>query len=304
MSSVQAPLWGHHSLLLNLPTGGVRFAGLSPAQLTSLNRCYARFTCTDTATPADTIECLAVQLTSPLQIDPQALAADGLYTPLKVRCETGIELTGINFQAQIPVGSTPGQARLGVALEHEFAQPNVVENFLRVLAAHRGLELGGAVLHSAGLVFEGQAYIFAGRSNAGKTTLTRKAHSAGATVLSDDINLVLPQAGGYRAYAVPFTGEFGRTVDHDQTEASYPVAGIVLLEQAQRLAATQVSAANAVARLMVGCPFVNTDENETNTLFDNLAEMVAQLPVIQLQNRREDPISEIMTTVRGALSYG
>ena len=176
------------------------------------------------------------------------------------------------------------------------------KTFYGYLTAHRALALGGAVLHSAGLVFDGRAYIFVGRSNVGKTTLTRKAYEAGATVLSDDINLVLPQAGGYRAFAVPFTGEFGRTVVHDETEASYPVAGIVLLEQAETLEARKIGRRQAVARLMVGCPFVNTDEHETNTLFDNLAAMVANLPVIRLQNRREDTISDIMDSVRGALT--
>jgi hypothetical protein len=58
--------------------------------------------------------------------------------------------------------------------------------------------------------------------------------------------------------------------------------------------------ADAVARLMVGCPFVNIDEQETNGVLENLTAMVMQLPVIQLCNRREDSVSEIMAAVRGA----
>jgi hypothetical protein len=239
-------------------------------------------------------------LAAPLTISAQTLAVDGLYTPLKVRSASGIDLTGINFKARIPTDIVDGEASLGVAHEHELAQPGVVENFMRVLAAHNGVKLGGAVLHSAGLVFDGMATIFVGRSGAGKTTLTRKAHEAGATVLSDDINLVLPHASGYRAYAVPFTGEFGRSLEHADAADSYPVAAVVLLEQADYLRACCPGLADAVARLMVGCPFVNIDEQETNGVLENLTAMVMQLPVIQLCNRREDSVSEIMAAVRGA----
>lgn len=283
--------------------GSVRFTGLSTTQCNLLTEHYARFVPRGGSSHRDCIECRAFRLPSPLQIDPTELTVEGLYTPLRIRNQEGIELTGVNFKAQIPAIYPGGQASLGVAQEQEIAQANVVENFLRVLTAHRSLALGGLLLHSAGLVFDERAYLFVGRSGAGKTTLTRKAYRHGAIVLSDDINLVLPVASGYRAYAVPFTGEFGRTLDHREVNASYPVAGIILLEQAGRLAARPLGAAAAVARLMVGCPFVNSDEHETSSLLDNLAQLAAQIPVLELLSRREDTIGQIMATVRSTLPH-
>lgn len=302
MPATHTPRWGPRSVTLELPTGCVRFTGLSGAQAAALTTSYSRFIRSDARPGAGTVQCRVFQLAQPLQIDARELTVDGLYTPLHRRSRNAIDVTGINFQARIPAQAARGDARLGVALEHELAQPNVVENFLRILAAHRGLALGGAVLHSAGLVLGGRAYIFAGRSGAGKTTLTRKAHSRGATVLSDDINLVLPHADGYRAYAVPFTGEFGRTLDHASGLCCYPVAALILLEQARQLAAKRLGPATAVARLLVSCPFVNTDAQATGTLFDNLARLVAGVPVIRLQNRAADSVSDIMTTVRDTIS--
>ncbi|MCG6863447.1 MAG: hypothetical protein LJE70_19625, partial [Chromatiaceae bacterium] len=140
-------------------------------------------------------------------------------------------------------------------------------------------------------------------SNAGKTTLTRKAYQKGARVLSDDINLLLPEKNGYRAYAVPFSGEFGRTLNHQGGRDSYPVAGVVLLEQGERLETQAVKASEAVARLLVGCPFVNTDAEESAALFDVLTELVTRVPTIALRNRRDDGIEEIMNAVKRGIGH-
>lgn len=289
---------------MRLPTGTIRFTGLSAQQASSLLTTYARFIPADAASSeAGDVDCATHPLATDLTIDPEDLAVAGLYTPMKLRRAGVFEVTGINFKARIPVDSAHGQASLGVAREDDLTLANVIENFLRILTAHQALAQGGLVLHSAGLVFERQAWIFVGRSGAGKTTLTTKAHRAGATVLSDDVNLLLPKRDGYRAYAVPFTGEFGRTLDHAGSKDSYPVAGVILLEQGERLAAHRVTPATATARLMVGSPFVNTDEEETDRLLDNLESLASALPVISLQNRREDTVKDIMETVKSAVTH-
>jgi hypothetical protein len=151
------------------------------------------------------------------------------------------------------------------------------------------------------LVFDDSAYIFSGRSNAGKTTLTRKAYKQGAWVLSDDINLLLPDRDGYKAHAVPFTGEFGRTLDHEGGQASYPVKAIILLKQGEELTTEKVSASDAVATLLTGCPFVNTDAELSSSLFDAVINLVETLPVIRLTSSRDDSIENIMQAVQEQL---
>ena len=290
---------------MTLPTGAIRFTGLSPRQARSLMTTYARFISADIpAVAAAGVTCAAHRLAAAPTIDPQTMTVEGLYTPLKLRQVDGFEITGINFTAKIPLTPDRGQASLAVAREEELVLANVIENFLRILSAHQALVHGGLVLHSAGLVLDRQAWIFAGRSGAGKTTLTGKAHRAGATVLSDDVNLLLPDKGAYHAYAVPFTGEFGRTLDHAGADDAYPVAGVVLLEQGEQLAAHRVTSAVATARLMAHSPFVNTDEAATERLLENLERAVTHLPVIRLQNRREDGIEDIMKIVKRAIANG
>jgi hypothetical protein len=230
------------------------------------------------------------------------LTRDQQYAPLARRHGNSLELVGCNFHARLPLCAAAPPGALGVLNEEELAQPNVIENVLRVLSAHTALRLGGVILHSAGLVFDGRAYVFVGRSNVGKTTLTRKAHRCGARVLSDDINLVLPHAGGYRAHAVPFTGEFGRTLCHSGSLDPVPVAALILLEQGATLQALPIGPASAVARLLVGCPFVNTDRAVSALLLQTLSELAAGLPVFRLQARRDDGMGAVMASVRSYMA--
>jgi hypothetical protein len=293
-------------LLLALPFANVHLTGLSSEQSTSISDTYSQFIAGSGYFSQQCrfkLECRAYRLEHAPTISAKELTADGQYAPRKLRRSDSIDLTGINFEAQLRLQSALASSYLGVAEEHEFAQANVIENFLRFLAAHRALDQGGVVLHSAGLVFEEQAFIFVGYSGAGKTTLTRKAHKGGAKVLSDDINILLPSQIGYRAHAVPFTGEFGRTLNHLGGHESFPVAGIVLLQQGDQLSTRSITKSAAMAKLLVGSPFVNNDEHESQALFDALSSVATQVPLIKLISRRDDKIEAIMKLVKDRIVH-
>lgn len=296
--------WGPRTLTLALPGLTVTVRGLSAAQHRRLHEDYRHFTKAPAPGGAADVTLAAGRLATFRPPADAALTRDGQYTPLKSArgADGGFDLTGINFTARLyPAGERPGA--IAVARESELAQANVFENVLRVLVAYSALRQGGAVLHSAGIVAAGRAWIFCGRSNAGKTTLTRKAHAAGLGVLSDDINLLLPAPGpstGYRAHGVPFTGEFGRTLDTTAAGA-YPVAALVLLRQGAALGVQRVPPASASAALLAGCPFVNDDEGETDTLLDTVTGLARRLPVLQLTSALGDDIGAIMDRVRREL---
>ncbi len=54
----------------------------------------------------------------------------------------------------------------------------------------------------------------------------------------------------------------------------------------------------AVARLLSGCPFVNTDEFESEALFDSVTALATTVPVTRLLNRRDDSIEAIMLAIQ------
>jgi hypothetical protein len=130
------------------------------------------------------------------------------------------------------------------------AAPNeqCLDAFLRSLISWRLIEAGGLMLHSAGLVRGGKAYVFFGKSGAGQSTLSRLALGAGAEVISDEMNLLRPGPRGWRVFGSPFWGEMragGR-------QASWPLGGLFLLKKAGAAAVLPCSGGEAF-RTMLRC---------------------------------------------------
>ena len=293
------PPWGVETIHLQLPACLVGIGGLSGKQHRDIAQDYGAFALGPggPSLQVDVI-CHAGRLGEPLGLPSEAFLENGQYTPRVRRLAGGIEVTGFDSVAQLARGGpAPLQAALAVHKEDEFAHAFVLENFLRILLAHQILDRGGVLLHSVGVLHQGCAYLFSGRSNAGKTTLARKAAAAGVSVLSDDINLVIPEQGAYRAHKVPFTGEFGRRAENLSGAGSFPLGGLALLEKTQALTSGPVSSAEAVAGLLANCPFVNDDAEEFPALMDVLTRLVAETPIVRLGVARDDTFEAVMATL-------
>jgi hypothetical protein len=97
----------------------------------------------------------------------------------------------------------------------------------------------GILLHAAGMVRDGKAYLFAGASGAGKSTLSQLLAAARAgKLLSDERMIVRQVAGNLLAFGTPWAGTAGIA-----RSGSAPLAGIFFLEhgksnQVERLAVT------------------------------------------------------------------
>ena len=298
--------WGRESISIRLPVCDVDIAGLSVGQRDAILSSHPSFVDAKASSGAGGISCVAERLAAAVSIPDCDLTSAGQYAPRQIRQNGVVEITGINFTARIPLDlhgseSGPPAARLCVAREEELPKPIVLENFLRILLAHRALGFNGMLLHSAGLVVDGRAFLFVGRSNAGKTTLSRKADAADARVLSDDINLVLPAEDGFAVHAVPFTGEFRRRIPVEP--GAVPLGGILLLDKGPRLELTPVGEATAVSALFAQSPFVNTSVEEASGLLDSLARLVTQVPVARLTVAMENGFSTIMNSVEEGLGH-
>ncbi len=283
---------GYPGCIVELPSGSYRFHGLNEAQVIALGRRYHWYLVN--ASQFDDLVIDVHGFAHPTPIAPEAFSVNGEYAPILERTPDRLTITGINFRAIVEWGR-PIRAILALTPEDQL---NAVGNFLRIVSAYRVLSKGGLLLHSAGLVLDGRAYLFAGRSGAGKTTLTRKAHEAGASILSDDINIVLPgEDGCFRAYPVPFAGDFGQTPDL-QSPGGYPLAALCFLEQGGAATLESLSNAAAAARLVAACPFVNTDPDQSLDLLEVTANLVRRIPVYKLISRREDDFDLIHALLR------
>jgi hypothetical protein len=171
----------------------------------------------------------------------------------------------------------------------------VIENYLRVSTAHLLLEQGGCLLHSGGFIHNGLAWLFVGVSGAGKTTLTRIAHEGGATILSDDINVLFRDAeGSFFAAPVPFAGEFRR--QHNMTggpEEALPVGGIFRIEKSDKLIIKPLDAVSQQVTLLSNMPFVNNIPEYADDVDSVVTALADRHPLQTLQFSKELQFDEL-----------
>jgi hypothetical protein len=266
--------WGAREVLLMLPGGPYRFTGLNGAQEEAVRHRFGAY-------------CAAASFRAPAESVESVLfrASEDDFRTFDVRgWEYGLDLD-----------ATPDSLRLaGLRLVGRFdwrpclcgalwtpdagGQPfaGIFENFLRVLTAYRLQEKGGAILHCAGISTLGGARLFLGRSGAGKSTLSRLAQERGATILSDDLNALMPGDAGLMVEKLPFTGDYG---DSRTPAPPAPLAGLYRLEKAADDELRPLSRAEAVACLLACSPYVNADPHRRDGLLVSFLRLLS-LPTL------------------------
>src|SRR5215469_8678309 len=92
---------------------------------------------------------------------------------------------------------------LRIGTIRQTANPYSIDAVLRIIHTLVLARRGGFLMHSASAIRNGKAFLFAGVSGAGKTTISRLA-PADVTLLTDEISYVREQSAGYIAYGTPF----------------------------------------------------------------------------------------------------
>jgi hypothetical protein len=144
---------------------------------------------------------------------------------------------------------------------------------INLLARGRGVEV-----HGCGVIDrDGTAYLFAGHSEAGKSTSARLWHREGATVLSDDRVVLRLREDRVWMYGTPWHGEeeFG-------CPASAPLARIFFLAHGRENSMRSAGGAGAAARFFTCCfpPF--HDHAGLDFTLGLLARIVDRVPCFEL----------------------
>jgi hypothetical protein len=160
---------------------------------------------------------------------------------------------------------------------HQTANPYSIDAVLRIVHTLVLAKQGGFLLHSASAIRNGKAFLFAGVSGAGKTTISRLA-PADATLLTDEISYVRKQGEGYVAYGTPFTGELAKLGEN----ASAPVAALYLLAQGPENRIDPVGAADAGRELLGNTLFFAEDPEFVHRAFQAACDFVHSVPVRRL----------------------
>ncbi len=157
------------------------------------------------------------------------------------------------------------------------ANPYSIDSVLRIVHTLVLARQGGFLLHSASAIRNGKAFLFAGVSGAGKTTISRLA-PPDATLLTDEISYVRKLDTGYVAFGTPFTGELAKLGEN----VSAPVAALYLLAQGPENRIDPVAPGEAARSLLANVLFFAEDEQLVQAAFHSAFEFVSRVPVLRL----------------------
>lgn len=247
----------------------VRFDGLDPKLLESARGRYAPFL--SDQRPQHTV---TLYPGSAAYLDP---AADGYFRALERPLGGARLYLSTDFAALWAEGTEAGILRVSSPEDGE-ATLRAMENYLRWVTAGLALRREAFVLHAAGLVREGKAYVFFGPSGAGKSTVA--ALSQGCGLLSDDLVLLLRREGRWMAAATPFKGALSQSA---KKAGVFPLEGLYRLVQAPRHALKVLPSAQGLATLLASCPFVTDPATRHDRLMPLAADCCRLAGVQELE---------------------
>jgi hypothetical protein len=157
------------------------------------------------------------------------------------------------------------------------ANPYSIDSVLRIVHTLLLARQGGFLLHSASAIRNRKAFLFAGVSEAGKTTISRLA-PADATLLTDEISYVRRCDGGYMAFGTPFTGELARLGEN----VSAPISALYLLAKGLENRIDPIAAGEATRGILSNLLFFAEDEELVQATFNSAFEFVSRVPVFRL----------------------
>lgn len=154
--------------------------------------------------------------------------------------------------------------------------------FFSVCAFHRQLLIRNAcVLHASYVDIGGEAILFTGPSNIGKSTQaglwTRYEH---AEIINGDRVLLRKRGDRWYAFGYPSCGTSGICVNRDM-----PLRAIVVLSQAPENRIEQIPAGAKIRVLTAATELYPWDQQEFDLALDVATQLAAQIPVIRLSCR-------------------
>lgn len=175
-----------------------------------------------------------------------------------------------DFQAEWAPSSGKGWVR-------QSANPYSIDSVLRIVHTLVLARRNGFLLHAASAIRNGRAFLFAGVSGAGKTTISRLA-PPDVVLLTDEISYVRKGGDGYIAFGTPFAGELAKVGDN----VSAPIEALYLLAKGPENRIEKISLGESARSLLANILFFAQEEDFVRAAFHAAFEFVSRIPVLRL----------------------
>jgi len=147
----------------------------------------------------------------------------------------------------------------------------------QILLMYALAEREGALVHASAVEINGKAYMFPGKSGAGKSTISRLFADRGRELLSDDRIVTRKIDDSFYAFGTPWPGDAGIAVNR-----KLPLAGIFFILKGDENRIEKISPSRAAENMMPVTSIPWYDETAMNSILDFLGRMVSDLPACNL----------------------
>jgi hypothetical protein len=186
----------------------------------------------------------------------------------------------------LAIWADEGMTEVGACVEQS-RLPWLVAAVLRTVYCNLIARRSGIALHAAGVLRDGQAYVFAGRSGRGKTTVARL--SEPYPLLDDDLVLIRQAGGAFAAYTSP---AWARSLPGLDEAGRYPLAAIYCLRHGQPARLRPIAPAEAVARILTLPP--GATPAVCDRLLATCSELAEGVPCFELTFAADSRIWELI----------
>jgi hypothetical protein len=166
-----------------------------------------------------------------------------------------------------------------------------IDYFIRVTTALFVNKVGGIMMHTAGIVRKNQSYLFFGHSGSGKTTISKISLDNGATILNDDLIVMIPQGKHWIAYGTPFWNQTQLEPANQQA----PIAGMYFLIQDKNVFVKKLPLGIATAALISNVPVIPQDPTRSACLLDLLDQLQKCVPVYEIHFLPDNSFWNVIT---------
>lgn len=287
-------VWGDEEVQVDFPGGPYLIQGLTTLQKAALEARFGSFASPAGSGGATPFAAVAYRAPSTDFLDFDLTSTD--YTFELDFTRGGVRLAGPSWMALYVLAPRPGGG-FWIPEELPGLFTMVVENFLRVFAAYRAFETGGAMFHSSCAVKDGRAHLFFGRSGAGKTTISRLCERAGLEVLSDDMNVVSRREadGVLLVERLPFAGELcSRKTAAEQPRRSYPLGAVYRLQKGSPDSRAAIARSTIASQMYVCSTFLNADPLRRDAILTRVDDLLAEIPSFSLTFGKDSPVTDLL----------